>query len=68
MYKNKNSYKNKNVIIVPKNAEKHNFKSEIKPKVNNNNYENIRKIVENKEEEVISNSNVKVNKNKFNIV
>jgi len=68
MFKKNNLYKNKNIIVIPKNVEKHNFKNEIKPKVNNNNYENIRKIVENKEEEVISNSNVNVNKNKFNIV
>lgn len=64
----KNNSKNKNIILVPKNVDNHNFKSEIKPKINNNSYENIRKIVENKEEEIISNSNVKPIKNKFNIV
>ena len=68
MFKNNNPYKNKNTIKIPKNIEKHNFKNDVKPNVNNNNYENIRKIVENKGEEIISNSNVKQTKNKFNIV
>ena len=66
MFKNK-SYK-KNIIVIPKHIEKHDVKSEIKPNVGNKQYENIRNIVENNEEEKISKSNEKPIKNKLNIV
>lgn len=70
MFKSKNYYQNKNSIKIPKNIASQDVKSDIKPKINNT-YENIRKIIENKEEETISNSNVKDIKNiknKLNIV
>ena len=71
MFKNNYYKKNKEIIIVPKHAEKHDLKTVVKPNVNKNNYENIRNIVENKDQESISNSNVKEIKNiknKLNIV
>jgi hypothetical protein len=41
--------------VVPKQIEKHDVKSVVKPNINkNNNYENIRNIVENNEQESIS--------------
>ena len=71
MFKNNYYKKNKEIIIVPKHAEKHDLKTVVKPNVNKNNYENIRNIVENNDQESISNSNVKEIKNiknKLNIV
>ena len=71
MFKNNYYKKNKEIIIVPKHAEKHDLKTVVKPNVNKNNYENIRNIVENNNQESISNSNVKEIKNiknKLNIV
>ena len=64
----KNKLKMKKTIIIPKPKEEiHNFKNNIKPNTNKN-YENIRNIVENNEQEIQSNSNDKPIKNKFNIV
>ena len=71
MFKNNYYKKNKDIIIVPKHADKHDLKTVVKPNVNKNNYENIRNIVENNEQESISNSNVKEIKNiknKLNII
>ena len=71
MFKNNYYKKNKEIIIVPKHAEKHDLKTVVKPNVNKNNYENIRNIVENNDQESISNSNVKEIKNiknKLNII
>ena len=70
MFKNKNYSKNKNIIIIPKHIDKHDIKNvDIKPNNNNKNYENIRNIVENNEQESISKPDLKQNiKNKFNIV
>jgi hypothetical protein len=70
MYKNiKYSSNKKNIIIIPKKTEQHNFKNDIKINSNNKSYENIRKIVENNSEEKnvekISKSN---EKNKLSIV
>ena len=71
MFKNNYYKKNKDIIIVPKRPEKQDLKTVVKPNVNKSNYENIRNIVENNEQEFISNSNVKEIKNiknKLNIV
>jgi hypothetical protein len=71
MFKNNYYKKNKDIIIVPKRPEKQDLKTVFKPNVNKINYENIRNIVENNEQESISNSNVKEIKNiknKLNIV
>ena len=71
MFKNNYYKKNKDIIIVPKRQEKQDLKTVVKPNVNKSNYENIRKIVENNEQESISNSNVKEIKNiknKLNII
>ena len=67
MFRNNYYKKNKDIIIVPKHIEKHDFKNVVKPNVNKNTYENKRKIVENKEQESISKPDVKM-KNKLNIV
>ena len=40
MFKNNYYKKNKDIIIVPKRAEKHDKKTVVKPNVNKNNYEN----------------------------
>jgi hypothetical protein len=71
MFKNNYYKKNKDIIIVPKRPEKQDLKTVVKPNVNKSNYENIRNIVENNDQESISNSNVKEIKNiknKLNIV
>ena len=68
MFKNNKYNKNKNIIVIPKHIEKHDVKNEIKPSVGNKNYENIRNIVENNEQEKISKSEIKPFKNKLNIV
>jgi hypothetical protein len=48
-----NYYKNKEIIIIPKNNDKPIFKNNINIKPKNNTYENIREIVlENKNENV----------------
>jgi len=60
MFKNNYYKKNKDIIIIPKHAEKHDLKTVVKPNVNKNNYENIRNIVENNEQESISNPNVQL--------
>ena len=68
MFKNKSYTQDKNIIKIPKHIEKYNIKNEIKPNVNKNNYENIRNIVENKQEDSISKPKQKTIKNKLNIV
>ena len=68
MFKNKSYNKNKDRVIVPKSAEKHDLKTVVKPNVNKNNYENIRNIVENNDEEKITIPEIKNIKNKLNIV
>ena len=68
MFKNNSYKKNKNIIVIPKHIEKHDVKSEIKPNVGNKNYENIRNIVENNDQESISKPNLKTIKNKLNII
>ena len=69
MYKNVKYYTNKNIIVIPKKTEQHNFKNDIKINNNNKSYENIRKIVENNSEEKPIEKQSKSNeKNKLNIV
>ena len=71
MFKNNYYKKNKDIIIIPKRAEKQDLKTVVKPNVNKSNYENIRNIVENNDQESISNPNVKEIKNiknKLNII
>ncbi len=68
MFKNKSYNQDKNIIKIPKHIEKHDVKNVVKPNVNKNNYENIRNIVENKQEESISKPEQKTIKNKLNIV
>ncbi len=68
MFKNKSYKQDKNIIKIPKHIEKHDVKNVVKPNVNKNNYENIRNIVENKQEESISKPEQKSIKNKLNIV
>ena len=58
--------KNEDKIVVPKKVEKQEIKSLIKPNVNKNTYENIRNLIQGKEQETISNSDVKDIKNKKN--
>ena len=48
--------------------EKHDLKTDLKPNVNKNNYENIRNIVENNDKESITIPEIKNIKNKLNIV
>ena len=63
MFKNNRYNKNKNIIVIPKHIEKqHDVKNEIKPSVGNKNYENIRNIVENNEQEKISTPTEKISK------
>ena len=57
----------KNIIVPKSKDEKHIFKNNIKP-YSNNNYENIRNIVEDKEPEVQENGQQTNTKQKFNIV
>jgi hypothetical protein len=57
----------KNIIVPKSKDEKHIFKNNIKPN-SNNNYENIRNIVEDKEPEIQENGQQTNNKQKFNIV
>jgi hypothetical protein len=71
MFKNNFYKKNKDIVVVPKNVEKHDVKTAVKPNVSKNNYENIRNIVEEKAHESISNSSlheIKNVKNKLNII
>ena len=71
MFKNNYYKKNKDIIIIPKHAEKHDLKTVVKPNVNKNHYGHIRNIVEHNQQESISNPNVKEIKNiknKLNII
>ena len=68
MFKNNYYNKNKNPIVIPKKLEKHDMKNNIKLDTNSKNYENIRNIVENNEQEKIPNTNQKNIKNKLNII
>ena len=68
MFKNKSYNKNQERIVVPKSVEKHDLKTDLKPNVNKNNYENIRNIVENNDKESITIPEIKNIKNKLNIV
>ena len=61
MFKNNYYKKNKDIVIVPKHIEKHDVKHVVKPNVNKSNYENIRNIVENNDQESISKPDVKLN-------
>lgn len=70
MFKNYN-YKNKDIIIIPKNIEKHKpTNNNIKINHKNNDYDNIRKIVEENDNpiKVHENKNVKKNSIINNIV
>ena len=66
MFKKNYYKKNEDKIVVPKKVEKQEVKSLIKPNVNKNTYENIRNLIQGKEQETISNSDVKEIKNKKN--
>lgn len=66
MFKNNYNKKSEDKIVVPKKIEKQEIKSIIKPNVNKNSYENIRNLIQGKEQETISNSDVKEIKNKKN--
>ena len=70
MYRKLKPSSNKNIIIIPKKTEQHNFKNDVK--VNNNNnksYDNIRKIVENNSnEKQVEKSSITNEKKKLNIV
>ena len=66
MFKKNYYKKNEDKIVVPKKVEKQEVKSLLKPNVNKNTYENIRNLIQGKEQETISNSDVKDIKNKKN--
>ena len=66
MFKNNYYKKNEDKIVVPKKMEKQEVKSLMKPNVNKNTYENIRNLIQGREQETISNSDVKEIKNKKN--
>ena len=66
MFKKNYYKKNEDKIVVPKKVEKQEVKSLLKPNVNKNTYENIRNLIQGKEQESISNSDVKDIKNKKN--
>ena len=66
MFKNNYYKNNQDKIVIPKKIEKQEIKSIIKPNINKNSYENIRTLIQGKEQETISNSDVKDIKNKKN--
>ena len=66
MFKNNYYKKNEDKIVVPKKIEKQEIKSILKPNINKNTYENIRNLIQGKEQETISTSDVKEIKNKKN--
>ena len=66
MFKTNYYKKNEDKIVVPKKTEKQEVKSILKPNVNKHIYENIRNLIQGKEQETISNSDVKEIKNKKN--
>ena len=44
MYRKLKPSSNKNIIIIPKKTEQHNFKNDVKVNNNNKSYDNIRKM------------------------
>jgi hypothetical protein len=69
MYRKLKPSSNKNIIIIPKKTEQHNFKNDVKVNNNNKSYDNIRKIVENNSnEKQVEKSSITNEKKKLNIV
>ena len=66
MFKNNYYKKNEDKIVVPEKIEKQEIKSILKPNINKNTYENIRNLIQGKEQETISTPDVKEIKNKKN--
>jgi hypothetical protein len=69
MYRKLKPSSNKNIIIIPKKTEQHNFQNDVKVNNNNKSYDNIRKIVENNSnEKSVEKSSITSEKKKLNIV
>jgi len=69
MYRKLKPSSNKNIIIIPKKTEQHNFKNDVKVNNNHKSYDNMRKIVENNSnEKQVEKSSITNEKKKLNIV